>query len=63
MLSANRRLRQLRINPSSKVSNGYAGKFLKAGLNFDWSGREDLNLRPPRSRTEVLYQAEPRPDA
>ena len=43
------------------MSNGYAGKFLKAGLNFDWSGREDLNLRP-LVPNQVLYQAEPRPD-
>ena len=41
MLSANRRGRQPRINPTSKVSNGYAGKFLKAGLNFNWSALED----------------------
>jgi hypothetical protein len=41
MLSANRRVHQLRTNPSSKVSNGYAGKFLKAGLNFDWSALTD----------------------
>ena len=25
----------------SKASNGYAGKFLKAGLNFNWSALED----------------------
>jgi hypothetical protein len=41
MLSFNSGLRLLRINPRSKVSNGYAGKFLKAGLNFDWSALAD----------------------
>jgi hypothetical protein len=36
-------------------------KSTKAGLNFDWSGREDLNLRTPRPekglgcRAECLY--------
>ena len=39
--------RYTRADLELQVSNGYVGKFLKAGLNFDWSGREDLNLRPP----------------
>jgi hypothetical protein len=32
---------------SSKVVEGYARRLLKLLAKFNWSGREDLNLRPP----------------
>ena len=30
----------------AKVKNGYAYKFVKEKYEKNWSGREDLNLRP-----------------
>jgi hypothetical protein len=35
------------LGTSSKVKNGHPCKFLKGGREDYWSGREDLNLRPP----------------
>jgi hypothetical protein len=46
--------RYTRADLELQVSNGYVGKFLKAGLNFDWSALEDdfrtlLHLRLPEN--------------
>jgi hypothetical protein len=36
------------------VKNGHPCKFLKGGREDYWSGREDLNLRPPGPEAEKV---------